>query len=145
MGNEVSDPRQRRTDSADKDSADKDSADQRRKDSAKTGEAGAEWAADTGVTQVPAQEAGTSRSGVTAERNNRLYWRSRRGMTEVEFLLLPFFEQRFPSLPAPLQDSYERLLGCEDPELWEWLQGRSEPQEPDFKDLIQRIRAVQAS
>ena len=57
----------------------------------------------------------------------RLRWRSRRGLLELELLLLPFVEARLGSLSEELLADFDALLGCEDMDLIEWLLARSEP------------------
>lgn len=48
---------------------------------------------------------------------NRLRWRSRRGMLELDLLLLPFCDEVFDSLPEHEQDIFVRLLEQDDPDL----------------------------
>ena len=81
-----------------------------------------------------------SNPGVEGPRMNRLYWRSRRGLTELELRLLPFFEAEFATLPDRLQLAYEQLLELEDPQLFDWLQGRGAPDDPAQREIVDRIR-----
>ncbi|MEJ6669572.1 MAG: succinate dehydrogenase assembly factor 2 [Pseudomonadales bacterium] len=67
---------------------------------------------------------------------NRIRWRSRRGMAELDILFIPFFEEVFTFLSEARQDTFVRLLTEEDPELWEWFSERSKPQDPDYLDLV---------
>ena len=69
-----------------------------------------------------------------------LYWRSRRGLTEVELKLVPFFERCFKALPEADRQAYARLLEREDWQLHDWLQGRSEPDEPHLARIVGLIR-----
>ena len=48
---------------------------------------------------------------------NRLSWASRRGMLELDLMLLPFLEKVYPSLDEEDQRRYWRLLECEDQDL----------------------------
>ena len=52
---------------------------------------------------------------------NRLWWHSRRGMLELDVLLLPFLEEAYRSLPEEDQQRYHKLLGCEDTDMFEWF------------------------
>ena len=72
----------------------------------------------------------------------RLYWRSRRGMLELELVLVPFLRERYPHLPPNLQCMYAELLECEDWQIFDWLQGRSRPERSLMKQLIERINAI---
>ena len=53
----------------------------------------------------------------------QLRWRSRRGLLELELLLLPFAQQRLTELASPSSSTImSRLLGCEDLDIYDWLQ-----------------------
>ncbi|OZB20568.1 MAG: hypothetical protein B7X58_00920, partial [Marinobacter sp. 34-60-7] len=41
---------------------------------------------------------------------HRLWWHSRRGMLELDVLLLPFLEEAYRDLPADDQVRYQKLL-----------------------------------
>ena len=66
----------------------------------------------------------------------------RRGMSELENILYPFFDQHFAALSIVQQQAFVDLLAAEDTELWDWLViKQSEP--PDMhKDIIQIIYAT---
>ena len=67
---------------------------------------------------------------------NRIRWRSRRGMAELDILFIPFFDDVFPFLSETRQNAFVRLLTEEDPELWEWFSERAMPQDPEYLDLV---------
>ncbi len=69
---------------------------------------------------------------------NRVRWASRRGMLELDLLLLPFCEQRLPKLGADDQAAYCALLECEDTELFAWLLGK-QPPAPEHAASIRMI------
>ena len=78
---------------------------------------------------------------VTEEKSSgALYWRSRRGLAEVELKLVPFFERCFEALPDADRQAYAQLLEMEDWQLHDWLQGRSEPAEPHLARILGLIR-----
>jgi antitoxin CptB len=62
-------------------------------------------------------------------RRQRLRWRSRRGLLELELLLAPFVAERLPTLPEALLDEYESLLEFDDLDIHDWLTGRGSPPE----------------
>lgn len=70
----------------------------------------------------------------------QLYWRSRRGLLELELLLVPFVLERYADLPAAAQRSYERLLERDDLDIYDWLQGRSRPDDESLDAIITLIR-----
>lgn len=55
------------------------------------------------------------------EKLNYLKWRSRRGMLELDALLIPFAEHQLATLTKRQQDLYEVLLTLEDPVLYSHL------------------------
>ena len=77
-------------------------------------------------------------------RDHRLYWRSRRGMTELELKLIPFFRTRGDRLSDADKAAYERLLDEEDWQIFDWLQGREHPQDAALADIVAQIRAFGA-
>lgn len=71
--------------------------------------------------------------------NRRVYWHSRRGMLELDLVLMPFAEEVYPTLDPPTQALYRELLDCEDADLFAWLVHRAPPQDPRHAALIDRI------
>ncbi|BCB61733.1 MULTISPECIES: succinate dehydrogenase assembly factor 2 [Halomonadaceae] len=69
----------------------------------------------------------------------RLYWHSRRGMWELDLLLIPFLEQRFDALSEQEQRTYQRLIEEEDQDLFVWLMHREWPEDPELRHLVQMI------
>jgi antitoxin CptB len=51
----------------------------------------------------------------------RLRWACRRGMLELDLLLLPFLEHRYRYLSTTDQRDFMNLLSCTDQELFSWL------------------------
>ena len=70
---------------------------------------------------------------------NRLRWRSRRGMLELDLLLLPFFDEVFAELESDEQQAFIKLLEQDDPDLWDWFPRKSESDDPELAALVQRI------
>lgn len=58
-------------------------------------------------------------SGVDAPRLNRLRWRCRRGMLELDLVLERFLGENYAQLTAQQQQEFENLLELEDHELWQ--------------------------
>lgn len=72
---------------------------------------------------------------------NRLRWASRRGMLELDLILVPFLEQNYSALDATEKDAYRSLLECEDTELYDWLMAKAVAPRADHQSLIEKIRA----
>ena len=71
----------------------------------------------------------------------RVFWHSRRGMLELDLLLVPFSTAVFTKLPALDQLLYVEFLEQEDQDLFKWLMGREEPADTRFIVLIAQILA----
>ena len=69
----------------------------------------------------------------------RLWWHSRRGMLELDVLLLPFLENKYSDLSAEDQAKYRKLLDSEDPDLFKWFMQHAEPSDPDLKYMVDMI------
>ncbi|MGI6409084.1 MAG: succinate dehydrogenase assembly factor 2 [Gammaproteobacteria bacterium] len=67
---------------------------------------------------------------------NRLFWHSRRGMLELDELLVPFVREAYTELAADDQARYEKLLSCEDQDMFAWFMRRSQPDDADLQRII---------
>lgn len=74
---------------------------------------------------------------------NRLFWASRRGMLELDIILLDFLENTYDQLKPAEQSLYQHLLGGEDQDLFAWLMGREAPEDKDTAKIIAIIRDSQ--
>ena len=57
----------------------------------------------------------------------RVLWRSRRGILELDLVLVDFVRARYELLPCAEQAAYRGLLDQDDWTVWEWLQRRTTP------------------
>jgi antitoxin CptB len=71
---------------------------------------------------------------------NRLRWRARRGMLELDILLLDFIDHRYATLPASLQATFATLLELEDSVLWDMIQSGESVQSPAQTKIIEWLR-----
>lgn len=69
----------------------------------------------------------------------RLRWHSRRGMWELDMLLVPFFDHCFDSLSDEEQHDYWQLLQGEDQELFMWLMRREPCVNPALQPMVDKI------
>ncbi|MFC4701852.1 succinate dehydrogenase assembly factor 2 [Glaciecola siphonariae] len=74
-----------------------------------------------------------------AKRIARLKWACRRGMLELDVLFLPFVEQAFDELSEHQQLTFERLLTCDDPDLFAWFMGHKPCQDPELSEMVQLV------
>ncbi|MDH5275890.1 MAG: succinate dehydrogenase assembly factor 2 [Gammaproteobacteria bacterium] len=70
---------------------------------------------------------------------SRLRWRCRRGMRELDVLLLRYLEREFPAAPPAAQAAFETLLSAQDPEIVDLLAGRAVAEDASLNGVIQRL------
>jgi antitoxin CptB len=73
--------------------------------------------------------------------DDRLKWRCRRGLLELDLILQAFLERRFARLDAAERALFGELLESPDPELLDWALGRSEPADPRLHGVARLLRA----
>jgi len=71
----------------------------------------------------------------------RLRWRCRRGMRELDVLLLRYLEREFPAATPATQAAFEDLLSAQDPEIVDLLAGRVVADDASLNGLVQRLLA----
>ncbi len=76
---------------------------------------------------------------VDATELNRLFWHSRRGMLELDVLLVPFVKEVYPNLDADDQARYRKLRECEDQDMFGWFMQRGEPEDTDLRRMVRMI------
>jgi len=81
----------------------------------------------------------------TVPDRNRLSWQCRRGMRELDELLMHFLARRYSSLDAGNQKTFELLLDYPDAVLLELLMGRMMPADRDVANIVHDIRNTFAS
>jgi antitoxin CptB len=75
----------------------------------------------------------------STEDYHRTYWHSRRGMLELDLVLMPFMEKHYRQLPEADKQRYIRLLECEDQDLFSWFLQHTRP---DDTELAQTVALV---
>lgn len=75
--------------------------------------------------------------------DRKLRWRCRRGMRELDMVLARFLEHDLPVLDTIGRETFARLLDTSDPELYDWLLGRTAPP-AGFTGIVTRLRAHRA-
>ncbi len=70
---------------------------------------------------------------------NRLYWHSRRGMLELDVLLVPFVREVYSTLNEVDRNVYVRLLECEDQDMFGWFMERAESEDPELQRMVRMI------
>jgi antitoxin CptB len=73
-------------------------------------------------------------------RMERLRWRCRRGLLELDLILLEFLEHRFQTLSPPEQEAFTHLLSTPDNTLLAYIHGTQNPAEKELMQIITIIR-----
>jgi antitoxin CptB len=73
---------------------------------------------------------------MTEQESRRIRWRCRRGLLELDCVLLPFYEQHFHTLDYNDQQAFIHLLDQADNDILAWLQKRQVPPENDLKHIM---------
>ena len=73
------------------------------------------------------------------DETRRLRWRCRRGMRELDQLMLRYLDARWPVADDAERGAFLRLIDCEDDKLWQWCMGREQPEDPELQALVDRI------
>ena len=72
---------------------------------------------------------------------NKVYWASRRGMLELDLVLMPFAQNVYPSLNQQQQQRFKQLLAQEDQDLFVWLMRRQQPEDPELRQAVDQVLA----
>ena len=76
---------------------------------------------------------------IHTEQWRRLQWQCRRGIKEVEVLLVPFFETHFSTLDDADKARFILLLEQQDADLFEWFTQRCEPVDADLQSMVSQV------
>ncbi len=69
----------------------------------------------------------------------RLRWRCRRGMRELDQLMLRYLDGRWPAADEAERAQFLRLLDTEDDKLWRWFMGHERPEDSDLASIVRVI------
>jgi antitoxin CptB len=74
----------------------------------------------------------------------RLRWRCRRGMRELDQLLVRWLEREWAAASDAERAVFLRLLDSEDDRLWRWFLGHETAPDAALDSLVQHIRKLPA-
>ena len=75
------------------------------------------------------------------ELKKRILWQCRRGLWELDAILIPFVEKNFDDLDTNNQKLFKELLSYEDLEIFDILVNQKEPLDASIKQLVDIIIA----
>ena len=73
---------------------------------------------------------------------SRLLWRCRRGTREMDTLFGRFLELEYDRLDADQQAVFERFLDESDPDIYGWILGHADPDQAEYRFLIERLQRI---
>lgn len=71
----------------------------------------------------------------------KLKWRCRRGMKELDQLMLRYLEVCYPTATQSHQAAFKTMLDYEEPVLYGLFSGRLDPDTKDIEDVIKAIQS----
>ena len=71
----------------------------------------------------------------------KLQWRCRRGTKELDHIFSRYLNNDYEAAPHPLQKAFVMLLEEQDPDVYDWLMGFSEPKNESLLSIIQQMRS----
>lgn len=71
----------------------------------------------------------------------RIEWDCRRGMLELDKIIMPFFKQHFDNLTDENKQLFIRLLACSDLQLFSWFFKREKASDSELQRMIDYIQA----
>ena len=78
-------------------------------------------------------------AAMTEDDHNRMRWASRRGLLELDLFLADFVADEYPRLSPDLKALYRELMSSADQDMFEWLMGRSNPDDA-LQPIVSAIR-----
>ena len=75
-------------------------------------------------------------------RRDRLQWKCRRGLLELDLVLAQFLERQVAAMSAAELAAFDELLDYPDTELWDVVSGRSDRFDPRLDAVVSRLRAT---
>lgn len=69
----------------------------------------------------------------------KLKWACRRGMLELDVLFGPFVDEAYDALSDEQKVTFQRLLACEDPDLFAWFMGHEECKDEALRSMVKLI------
>ncbi|MEE9598578.1 MAG: succinate dehydrogenase assembly factor 2 [Acidiferrobacterales bacterium] len=70
----------------------------------------------------------------------RVRWRCRRGLLELDLILLRFVDECYPVLTEAEQSGFQELLSLPDATLLDYLAGRDKPADKGLREIVRKIR-----
>lgn len=69
-----------------------------------------------------------------------LEWDCRRGMLELDNIIMPFYKQEFDQLSSQQKALFVELLSYTDPQLFSWFMNQSQAPTKELQQLVELIK-----
>ncbi len=76
---------------------------------------------------------------MTTYNKSQIEWQCRRGMLELDKIIMPFFQQHFDTLTDEQKKQFLRLLDCTDLQLFSWLFKRGKAADEALQTTVDLI------
>lgn len=70
----------------------------------------------------------------------RIEWDCRRGMLELDKVIMPFYKQYFDGLSEYKKEVFIRLLASTDLQLFSWFFNNGEINDPELREMVLEIQ-----
>ena len=77
-------------------------------------------------------------------KTSRLRWLCRRGMKELDLLLINYLENIYPSAEPSEREAFEQLLEMADPDLYTLITGKTHTEDPQMARVAEVLRRTLA-
>ncbi|AHE67081.1 succinate dehydrogenase assembly factor 2 [Legionella oakridgensis] len=77
---------------------------------------------------------------ISSEKRAKIIWHCRRGMLELDLILNRFMEKQFEFLSSNQVEAFEKLLSCQDPDIYAWLMGYEQPKDRELIDIVAIVK-----
>jgi antitoxin CptB len=74
------------------------------------------------------------------ENLRRVRWRCRRGLLELDLILLRFVDEYYPALLEAEKSGFQELLSLPDATLIDYIAGRDKPADKVLREIVRKIR-----
>jgi antitoxin CptB len=74
------------------------------------------------------------------ENLRRVRWRCRRGLLELDLILLRFVDEYYPALLEAEKSGFQELLSLPDVTLLDYIAGRDKPADKVLREIVRKIR-----
>ena len=76
-----------------------------------------------------------------SDKKSRLFWRSRRGIKEMDIVFQDFIKNSYDKLNSKDKSAFSKLLEEQDLDILNWILGKDKPEDTTLIEIIKKIRS----